>query len=40
MEELELGKKKDFSRPVKIFVGPCRNLDGAITKSNADPSIH
>lgn len=39
LEEIELGKRKDFSRPVKIFVGPVRNLDGAITRSNADPSI-
>lgn len=40
LDEKEFGKKKDFSRPVKIFVGPTRNLDGAVARSNASPDLH
>jgi hypothetical protein len=31
--------KKDFSRPFQVFVGPTRNLDGAVAKAGANPSI-
>ena len=39
LDENEFGKKKDFSRPVKIFVAPIRNLDGAITNSSVSPAL-
>lgn len=39
LHENEFGTKKDFSRPVKIFVAPTRNLDGAITNSSVSPAL-
>lgn len=31
IQEGDVGKKKDYSRPVRIFVSPTRNLDGALS---------
>lgn len=35
--DTEIGHKKEFSRPVKIFVSPTRNLDGAYART--DPAF-
>lgn len=35
----QIGRKKDFSRPVRIYVGPTRNLDGAVMSSKHNPSL-
>lgn len=35
--ESDIGKKKEFSRPVKIYVSPTRNLDGAYSRT--DPAF-